>query len=67
MPLSVNTPRQKYYVAFGFSGHGMQQAPAVGRGLSELIMKGKYDTLDLSPLRVERFKENALVIEDAIY
>lgn len=56
-----------YYVAFGFSGHGMQQAPAVGKGLSELILKGKYETLDLRPLRVERFVENDLVIEDAIY
>lgn len=56
-----------YYVAFGFSGHGMQQAPAVGKGLSELIRKGKYETLDLTPLRVERFEENELVIEDAIY
>ncbi|WP_042351654.1 NAD(P)/FAD-dependent oxidoreductase [Bacillus massiliigorillae] len=56
-----------YFVAFGFSGHGMQQAPAVGKGLSELIRKGKYETLDLTPLRVERFAENELVIEDAIY
>ncbi|MFJ8256450.1 NAD(P)/FAD-dependent oxidoreductase [Peribacillus asahii] len=56
-----------YYVAFGFSGHGMQQAPAVGKCLSELIRTGKYKTLDLTPLRVERFAENQLVIEDAIY
>jgi glycine/D-amino acid oxidase-like deaminating enzyme len=56
-----------YYVAFGFSGHGMQQAPAVGKCLSELIRTGKYDTLDLTPLRVERFAENELIIEDAIY
>lgn len=56
-----------YYIAFGFSGHGMQQAPAVGKGLSELIRKGKYETLDLTPLRVERFAENQLVMEDAIY
>jgi FAD-dependent oxidoreductase domain-containing protein 1 len=55
-----------YYVAFGFSGHGMQQAPAVGKGMSELIRLGKYDTIDLSPLRVERFAENDLVIEDAV-
>lgn len=56
-----------YYVAFGFSGHGMQQAPAVGKCLSELIRTGNYETLDLSPLRVERFAEKDLIIEDAIY
>ncbi|MCS0787603.1 FAD-binding oxidoreductase [Cytobacillus firmus] len=56
-----------YYVAFGFSGHGMQQAPAVGKCLSELIRTGKFETLDLSPLRVERFAEKDLIIEDAIY
>lgn len=55
-----------YYLACGFSGHGMQQAPAVGKGLSELIRKGKYKTLDLSPLRFERFAENDLVIEGAV-
>lgn len=55
-----------YYVALGFSGHGMQQAPGVGIGLAELICKGKYETLDLTPLRVERFAENDLVMEDAI-
>jgi FAD-dependent oxidoreductase domain-containing protein 1 len=56
-----------YFVAFGFSGHGMQQAPAVGKCLSELIRTGKYDTLDLTPLRVERFAEKQLIVEDAIY
>lgn len=60
-------PQMKgYYVALGFSGHGMQQAPGVGLGLAELICKGKYETLDLTPLRVERFAENDLVLEDAI-
>ena len=56
-----------YFIAYGFSGHGMQQAPAVGKCLSELILKGKYETIDLTPLRVERFAENELIIEDAIY
>lgn len=55
-----------YYMALGFSGHGMQQAPGVGLGLAELIYKGKYETLDLSPLRFERFAENDLVLEQAI-
>jgi FAD-dependent oxidoreductase domain-containing protein 1 len=55
-----------YYVAFGFSGHGMQQAPAVGQGLSELIRTGAYESIDLSPLRVERFAENDFIIEDAV-
>lgn len=55
-----------YYMALGFSGHGMQQAPAVGQGLAELICIGGYETIDLTPLRVERFAENDLVLEDAI-
>ena len=55
-----------YFVAIGFSGHGMQQAPGVGLGLAELICKGRYETLDLTPLRVERFAEDDLVLEDAI-
>lgn len=55
-----------YYMALGFSGHGMQQAPGVGQGLAELIHHGKYETLDLKPFRFERFEENDLVLEDAI-
>jgi len=55
-----------YYMACGFSGHGMQQAPAVGKGLSELIQTRKYETLNLHPLRYERFAENDLLIEGAI-
>jgi sarcosine oxidase len=40
--------------ANGFSGHGLQQAPAVGRGLAEWIATGRYETLDLSRLGYER-------------
>ncbi|WP_175614564.1 NAD(P)/FAD-dependent oxidoreductase [Piscibacillus halophilus] len=55
-----------YYLACGFSGHGMQQAPAVGQGLAELIIKGRYESIDLSPLKFERFSTNELVIEGAV-
>jgi len=50
----------------GFSGHGLQQAPAIGRGLSELITYGAYRSLDLSALSYERVVENRPFLEDSI-
>jgi len=41
-------------LANGFSGHGLQQAPAVGRGLAEWIVTGGYESLDLRPLGYDR-------------
>lgn len=49
--------------ANGFSGHGLQQGPATGRGVSELILNGKYTTLDLSSLNFTRVLENRPIIE----
>jgi glycine/D-amino acid oxidase-like deaminating enzyme len=46
-----------FYLANGFSGHGLQQAPAVGRYLSELILK-KPLSLDLSIFSPRRILEN---------
>ena len=45
------------YFANGFSGHGIQQAPAVGRALAEHILTGAYRTLDLAPLGFARLEE----------
>ncbi|XP_023246545.1 FAD-dependent oxidoreductase domain-containing protein 1 [Copidosoma floridanum] len=41
--------------ATGFSGHGIQKAPAVGRAVSELIKYSQYKTIDLSRLGFDRF------------
>lgn len=54
------------YVMNGFSGHGLQQAPAVGRGVAELILTGSYRTLDLSPLGADRIVERRPFRELAI-
>jgi len=42
------------YLANGFSGHGLQQSPAVGRGLAEHIVGGRYRSLDLADLGHDR-------------
>jgi FAD-dependent oxidoreductase domain-containing protein 1 len=42
-------------LASGFSGHGLQQAPGIGRGLAEYICFGQYRTIDLTPLSYARF------------
>jgi sarcosine oxidase len=52
-----------FLFANGFSGHGLQQAPAVGRGLAEFIATGAYQTLDLTPLGYERILRNQPVHE----
>jgi FAD-dependent oxidoreductase domain-containing protein 1 len=47
----------------GFSGHGIQQAPVVSRGIAELICHGRFVTLDLSELSYNRMIENRPLLE----
>jgi len=54
-----------FFLANGFSGHGLQQAPAVGRYLSELILK-KEPALDLSIFSPQRILESRPILESAI-
>ncbi len=48
MILGAHPEVQNLLFANGFSGHGLQHAPAVGRALSELVLHGGFRTLDLS-------------------
>ena len=52
-----------FLMANGFSGHGLQQSPAVGRALSELITFGEYRTLDLRRFGYERVLNGAAIRE----
>ncbi len=50
----------------GFSGHGLQQSPAMGRGVAEWITHGAYQSLDLGPLGYDRIVRGEPFIETAI-
>ena len=39
----------------GFSGHGVQQAPAIGRLIAEEVVLGKAQSINIDPLRITRF------------
>jgi sarcosine oxidase subunit beta len=47
----------RFFYATGFSGHGFQQAPAVGEHIAELVT-GREPTLDLTPFALDRFERN---------
>jgi FAD-dependent oxidoreductase domain-containing protein 1 len=52
-----------FYMANGLSGHGLQQSPAIGRALSELILEGAYKSIDLTRFGYERVARNQPLAE----
>lgn len=52
-----------FICANGFSGHGFMHSPAAGILVAELIVEGKVKTLDIHPLRPQRFQEGDLIRE----
>ena len=57
---------ENFMMVNGFSGHGFQQSPAMGRGMSELIAYGEYRSLDLSPLGFDRIRRGEPFVEKAV-
>jgi glycine/D-amino acid oxidase-like deaminating enzyme len=57
---------ENFHFINGFSGHGLQQAPAMGRGLAELIVHGSYRSMDLSPFGYERIVTGTPFGESAV-
>ena len=55
-----------FFLANGFSGHGVMHAPATGKILSDLILTGKTDLIDASLLSLKRFAEGRLIHETAV-
>ncbi len=64
--LGPHTEVENFIFVNGFSGHGFQQSPAMGRGTAELITYGEYRALDLSPFNYQRIAENRPFIEKAV-
>jgi sarcosine oxidase len=52
-----------FFFASGFSGHGLQQSPAVGRATAELIAYGAYRSIDLTRFGYDRFAKGRPIIE----
>ena len=55
-----------FFLATGFSGHGVMHAPATGKILADLILYGKTDLIDASLLNLSRFAEGRFIKETAI-
>jgi sarcosine oxidase, subunit beta len=55
-----------FFLANGFSGHGVMHAPATGKILSDLILTGKTDLVDASLLGLSRFAEGRMIEETAV-
>ena len=57
---------ENFLFANGFSGHGLQQSMAIGRGLAEFITYGAYRSIDLSPFAYKRITEGNPLVEKAV-
>ena len=64
--MGPHTEVENFIFLNGFSGHGLQQSPAMGRGTAEWLTYGEYRSLDMTPFNYARIVENRPIIEKAI-
>jgi len=55
-----------FFVASGFSGHGIMHSPATGRVVAEMLLEGKSRTVDVQDLSIERFAKGSLIHETMV-
>ena len=55
-PIFGRTPVDGFLVVAGFSGHGFMHGPISGKLMAEYILDGKFSSVDVSMLNLERFK-----------
>ena len=65
-PIIGESPVHGLFLANGFSGHGFQHAPVVGKLIAELIVEGTAHTVDISSLGLDRFGRGDLVVEGRV-
>jgi sarcosine oxidase subunit beta len=62
-PIFGHTPVEGLFVVTGFSGHGFMHGPISGKLMAELILDGKFLTVDVSMLDLARFQDGRLMKE----
>ncbi|GFE48779.1 oxidoreductase [Roseobacter cerasinus] len=64
--MGPHTELSNFIFLNGFSGHGLQQSPAMGRGTAEWLTYGTYRTLDMTPFSYARIPANTPLVEKAV-
>lgn len=64
--IGPHTDISNFIFVNGFSGHGFQQSPAMGRAVSEIITYGAFRSIDMTPLGYERIAKGAPFVEKAV-
>ena len=55
-----------FFLANGFSGHGVMHAPATGKILADLVLQGTTDLIDANILSLDRFAQGRMIHETAV-
>lgn len=64
--MGPHTEVENFFFLNGFSGHGLQQSPAMGRGTAEMMVHGAYQTLDMTPFHFDRIPAGNRILEKAV-